>query len=347
MTDGQWERLVGAVRGEAPGDEPLAAFIVDSPWLPGWRGISILDYLAGDEAWFAANRAAVEAFPAAALLPGFWAEYGMCTEPSAFGARCSFPEDEFPFARPLAASIEELDGLEDPDPSRDGLLPLVIKRMLWARPRMEAIGHSYRFAVSRGPLNIASFLLGVTEFLTAMKTEPERVHRLLARVTSFICRWLTLQRERFPSIDGLLVLDDIVGFIGEEDFREFALPCLSEIFSPPASIKLFHNDADCAASVRYYSGMGVNLYNPGIQLGIGELLRRSGGSLGILGSIPPRDVLASASPGEVEAAVARQLRELPAGARVIHSCAGGMPPGVRTESIDAFLRGLSPGRAKN
>jgi len=25
------------------------------------------------------------------FLPGFWSEYGMCTEPSAFGARCSFP----------------------------------------------------------------------------------------------------------------------------------------------------------------------------------------------------------------------------------------------------------------
>ena len=30
------------------------------------------------------------------FLPGFWAEYGMCTEPSAFGAKLVWTEDDFP-----------------------------------------------------------------------------------------------------------------------------------------------------------------------------------------------------------------------------------------------------------
>jgi uroporphyrinogen-III decarboxylase len=339
MNDRQWDALRGAVSGG--GGRPTAAFIIDSPWLPNWRGASIIDYFGSDELWFEANRAATLRFPGAAFLPGFWAEYGMCTEPSAFGAKCVFPENEFPYAKPIIRRDEEIDSLEEPDPAKDGLLPFVLRRMEWARPRMEAIGHSFRFSVSRGPLNVAGFLMGMTEFLVALKTEPERVKRLLGTITSFLGKWHALQRERFPTIDGIMILDDIVGFIGEEDFKEFALPYLSELYAPPASVKLFHNDADCAASVKYYPDMGINLYNPGTQLSIAEIVERTAGRLTLLGSIPPRDVLAACSPEEVEAAARAQEAALPPLARLVRSCAGGMPPGVRSENIDAFLKGVA------
>jgi uroporphyrinogen decarboxylase len=63
----------------------------------------------------------------------------------------------------------------------------------------------------------------------------------------------------------------------------------------------------------------------------------SGGKLPILGSIPPRDVLAVATPAEIAKAVAEQKASLPPNARVMHSCAGGVPPGVPSANIQAFL----------
>jgi uroporphyrinogen decarboxylase len=304
----------------------------------------MLDYFGGDEAWFEANKAAIERFPDAAFIPGFWAEYGMCTEPSAFGAKCVFPENEFPYAKAIVPAadeeLESLDSIEEPDPSKDGLLPFVVRRMKWAEPRMKAIGHSFRFSISRGPLNVASFLMGVTPLMIAMKTEPEKTQRLLAKITSFLRRWHELQRSLFPSIDGIMVLDDIVGFIGEEDFAEFALPYMKELFAPKASVKLFHNDAECASSVKYYPEIGINLYNPGIQMPMAEIYEKTGGKLALLGAIPPRDVLAALGPTDVSAAVRAQESALPAGARLVRSCAGGMPPGVSSENLDAFLESV-------
>ncbi len=335
MTDTQWTALREVIEGRRK--KPLAAFIIDSPWLPNWQGRTILDYFASDATWFEANKAAIEAFPDAVFLPGFWAEFGMCTEPSAFGARCSFPENEFPYAHPVIRRIEDIDDLAEPYPEKDGLLPFVLKRMEYAQPRMEALGHRFRFSISRGPLNIASFLMGTTEFLIALKTESERAHRLLRVITSFLSRWHETQRRRFPSIQGIMVLDDIVGFIGEGDFREFAMPYMKELYAPDLPVKLFHNDADCASSVALYSGIGINLYNPGIQHSLAELHGLSGGKLAFLGSIPPRDVLAAASPEAVASALRLQLASVPPGARVVHSCAGGMPPGVGSENLRAFL----------
>ena len=98
MTDKQWKELLEVISGARQGRPPVG-FIVDSPWLPNWYGIDILDYFTNEDLWFEANRKAIETFPEVTFLPGFWSEFGMCTEPSAFGAKCVFPRNEFPFAR--------------------------------------------------------------------------------------------------------------------------------------------------------------------------------------------------------------------------------------------------------
>lgn len=76
-----------------------------------------------DQQWI--NLKAIHTFPDAIFLPGFWAEYGMCSEPSAFGARTSFPQNEFPHAFPTIQSPEEITSLVVPDPAKDGLGPLM------------------------------------------------------------------------------------------------------------------------------------------------------------------------------------------------------------------------------
>ncbi len=336
MTDNQWDELVAVLNG-APRTRPTIGFIIDSPWLPNWFGIDILDYFTNQDLWFEANRKAIETFPEVTFLPGFWSEFGMCTEPSAFGAKCVFHQNEFPFAEKVIREVAQIDDLVEPNPATDGLLPFMLNRLKSVRPRLEDMGHKIRFSVSRGPLNIATFLMGTTEFLMALKTDPDRAHKLLRVITSFLKKWHALQRETFPSIDGMFLLDDIVGFIGGEDFKEFGLPYFKEIYADGGTVKFFHNDAQCAKSIACYPEIGINLYNPGIFNTLAELRQMSANRLTILGNIPPRDVLAKGSPADVRAAVQKLLSETPDRSKLILSCAGGMPPGVSTENIAAFI----------
>ena len=336
MTDHQWTELLAVIAGE-PRERPPVGFIIDCPWLPNWAGRDILDYFTSEDLWFAAHRKALEAFPEVSFLPGFWSEFGMCTEPSAFGAKCVFHRNEFPFADKVILGVAQIDDLAEPDPATDGLLPFMLNRLRSTQPRIEAMGHKIRFSVSRGPLNIATFLMGTTEFLMALKMDPERAHKLLRMITSFLKKWHTLQRETFPSIDGIFMLDDIVGFIGEEDFREFGLPYFKDLYAAEAAVKFFHNDAKCEKSIGFYPEIGINLYNPGIFNTLDDLRRLAGRPLAILGNIPPRDVLAKGTPAEVGAAVKRLLAGTADKSRLILSCAGGMPPGVSTENVRAFI----------
>jgi uroporphyrinogen-III decarboxylase len=336
MTDQQWAVLMRTIKGEVVAPLPMG-FIIDSPWLPNWYGATILDYFSNDDIWLSANLKALREFPDVMFLPGFWSEYGMCTEPSAFGVRCTFPRNEFPHAHKVALSEQDIDSLPSPDPRTDGLLPLVLNRLRLAQPRIEEAGHKIRFAVARGPLNIASYLMGTVEFLTMLMLDPAKTERLIRKITLFLKRWLDLQRETFPSIDGIFLLDDIIGFLGEAEFRTFGLPAFKELFTTDVSVRFLHNDAQCRVSAPSLPEMNVNLFNMGFDISLNELKGLTRNSVTLLGNIPPRDVLASGTPPEVQRATTELIHSLRDKSRVIMSCGGGMPPGVDSQNIAAFI----------
>jgi uroporphyrinogen-III decarboxylase len=336
MNDKEWNTLVSVIRGETLPALPTG-FIIDSPWLPNWAGNSLLDYFTDERIFLENNFKAIQTFPKTMFLPGFWAEYGMCTEPSAFGAVSVWEENEFPFAKKILRSPADVERLEKPNARRDGLLPFAIKRLKKLRPEIEKSGHKIRFAVARGPLNIATFLMGVTEFMTALKTDPELMHRLLAITTDFLVDWIAYQRECFPTIDGILLLDDIVGFISRRDFEIFALPYLKRAFSVDVTIKFFHNDAPCKACAPLLPEIGINLLNFGFQHTLTDMKNWTGNKITLLGNIHTREVMAAGTPADVTRSVVEMIKALEDRSHLIVSCGGGMPPGVPTENIEALI----------
>jgi len=336
MTDTQWNELKAVVHGELLSPLPVG-FIIDSPWLPNWYGISILDYFSNDQLWLDANLKAINDFPEAMFLPGFWAEYGMCGEPSAFGARSAFPVNEFPHAFPCIFNPEKIRNLDAPDPEKDGLGPLMLNRLKLNEPRIEEAGHRIRFSVSRGPLNIASYLMGTTDFMMALMTHPAESHLLIRKITDYLQGFHDHQKEMFPSIEGILMLDDIIGFISQDQFMEFGLPYFKELYDRDLPIRFLHNDASCMESVQFLPEMGVNIFNMGFDTDLNQLKDLTRNQVTMLGNIPPRDVLASGSPGEVREATQNLLKSLKDHSRVVFSVGGGMPPGVSSENLAIFI----------
>jgi uroporphyrinogen decarboxylase len=274
-------------------------------------------------------------------MPGFWSEFGMCTEPSAFGSRLIFLEHNLPHAEKIINDISEAGSLPDPNVKTDGLLPFMINRLKNCESVIKHADHQIRFAIARGPLNIASFLMGTTEFMMALALDPSGSHLLLKKITRFICDWLSWQKECFPSIDGILILDDIIGFVGENEFSEFVLPNFKQIFSSiDAKIKFLHNDADGLITARNLKEMGANVFNFSFNHSLEEIRKLSGPDIVLVGNIPPRDIMAAGTPGQVEEAVKKTMEETQNHDSIIWSVGGGMPPDVRDENIEAFLRAV-------
>lgn len=337
MTGEQWKQLVSVIKGEVVEPMPVG-FIIDSPWLPGWAGISTLDYFTNEQTWFEANLKAIKQFPDIMFLPGFWSEFGMCTEPSAFGSKSTWHESDLPFADKIIKDIKSVGDINKPDPKTDGMLPFVLNRLKHYESRIEQEGHAIRFAVARGPLNIASFLMGTTEFLMAIRTDPNETKVLLDMVTDFIIDWLRLQIETFPSTDGVFILDDIVGFMGDEDFRQSALPYLKRIYQAvDVTVKFFHNDAPGLVCAPYLEEIGINLFNFSFEHGLDEMKKLTNNKVTLLGNIPPRDVLSMGTPEDVRNSVKAALDSVGDKSRIVMSCGGGIPQEVSTGNIEAFF----------
>ena len=340
MRNSSWDDLIKMINGEKLNYRPVG-FIIDSPWIPGWYGISKVDFYSSDDLWLKSNLKAVNTFPEVWFMPGFWSEYGMCTEPSAFGSRMIFLENNLPHAERVLTDISEADRLPQPNVKTDGLLPFMISRLKNNEEAIKKADHQVRFAVARGPLNIASFLMGTTEFMMGLALNPDGSHKLLKRITDFICDWVAWQKECFPSIDGVLILDDIIGFVGEEEFSEFVLPYFKRIFScTGARVRFLHNDADGLITAKFLNEMGVNMFNFSFQHTLGEIRELTGIEVILVGNIPPRDVLAAGTPVQVHNAVKQAFGEIHDHVRIIWSVGGGMPPEVNDENIRAFINAV-------
>jgi len=340
MTDGQWEALLRIIDGQLL--EPLpVGFLVDGPWITGINNIGLMDYFTDNRLWLEANLQAVQRFPDVLWIPGFWAEFGMISNPPSFGAKRIWPGDGFPTCETVLRDCADIPRLDQPDVRTDGLLPFIIQRLEQSRSAIEGAGHRIRFATSHGPLTIASYLLGHTEFFMACRTDPDAIHQLLRTTTRFAVDWLHYQKEKFPSIDGVLVLEDFMGFVGEQDFREFVLPYMTEILgSLQVTVRFLHNDAFGLITARYLKAMGVNLFNFSFEHDFNEIRQLAGDDVTLLGNIPPRDVLGLGTCEDIRESVTQLVGSISERRRVILSAGGFTPAQFSADKIAAFCNAV-------
>ena len=346
MTDKEWSGLLAFLGGEAKRRVP-AGLIVDSPWISGYCGVDTVDYYSDPDIWLSCQDKVRSDFPELLLLPGDWVEFGMASEPSSFGCPVRFYHDQTVGIGHLITSAEELEELDDlpvPDPKRDGLMPLALSKIRRLRGPLMERGRRMRIVAARGPRNLAGFLMTIPEFCVAVKTDPDRVCRLLDKTTELVVRWLEAQAEAAGEIGGILLLDDICGFFSEEEYLEFAHPRLKRIFDHfSVPVKMFHNDnfGNRYTTFPHIADLGVNLFNFSFQADLGEAAKLLGPKVAILGNLPPLELLTRGTPDEIAEAVNAQLENKPEYCRLMLSAGGGASPGMPKENLRAMLEALS------
>ncbi len=338
MTAEQWDGFKAAAltgRTGKKGGVP-AALIIDSPWIPGFAGITHMDYYTMPDAWLKANLEVEARFPGMTFLPGFYVEYGMTAEPSAFGAVTVWEECGTPSVRPVMADISNVARLQVPDPRTDGLMPSVLNYYKHAEKTLAETGRHIRMVSARGPFAIAGHLRGVTELMIDIKLNPKPARQLLDITTQTVIAWLKAQASVLAGVEGILVMDDIVGFLSPDDYREFAHPLLTKIFAAfPDLVKVYHNDARTDHILEGLAETGFHVFNFSYNHDIGDVKRRIGDKVRLLGNVPPLDVLVNGRPEEV-AASAKACMEKTGGEGIILSAGGCVSIGTPAGNIDAL-----------
>lgn len=337
MRDAHWELIRKLAAGEVVFPPPVA-LIVDSPWIPGYTGVSTIDYLTIPEIWLEANLKVMRDFPDIIFLPGFWVELGMAAEPSAFGCRVQFFADKTPNVHPRYKNIEDLAGIKVPNPRTDGLLPLILSQYRYLEPRVKDAGYHIKVVAARGPFATAGHVMGISEFLMSLKLKPRQAHEVISMLTRFTIQWLQAQAESLSEVEGIMLLDDIVGFISEKDYLEFAHPYYKEIFeSFPGAVKMFHDDMDNMAPYPYLQDWGLDIFNHTHLFDLPSVREKVGANLCLMGNVPPLDVLVKGTREQVYQSAMMCLNAAVNNGPLLLSAGGGVSPGTPAENIRALV----------
>jgi uroporphyrinogen decarboxylase len=334
-----WQDFLVAARGGRPERVPVA-LIVDSPWLPGFAGLHTLDFFLDTRAWLTTQLELLERFPEVVFLPGFWVEYGMANEPSAFGARVLWHPDQPPGIRSLELPPSEWAGLPRPDPETDGLMPLALRRI----ERLEQGGelpepHRIRIVAARGPLAVAAHVLGMLPFLEATALEPEATATALGIFTDTVIAFLRAQLARLREPLGVLVLDDLPGLLSPVAFDAIALPCLQRVFDAfPGLLRIYHNDTPCPHLLSRLGQLHCEVWNFSHEMDVAAVRHAVGPRLALLGNVAPLDTLVRGTPEQVYAEARACVGKVAEGGGFILSAGGGASPGMPAANLDALVR---------
>ncbi len=333
-----WQGFLLAARGGEPTRIPVA-LIVDSPWLPGFLGMDTLDFYLDTAAWLEGLLRVEERFPDVAFVPGFWVEYGMANEPSAFGAPVVWRHDAPPSMRPVRLPPEDWAKLAPPDPETDGLMPLVLRRLEHLERGGLPLPHQIRFVAARGPLAVASHVLGASTFLEATASEPEAACDALEAFTGTVIAFLRAQLARLREPLGVLVLDDVAGLLSPAGFEVMALPYLQQVFDAfPGLVRIYHNDTPCPHLLPQIAGLHCEVWNFSHETDIARVKQVVGTQMALMGNVAPLDLLVRGTPEQVYEAARTCIEKAAPGGRFVLSAGGGLSPGTRAEHIDALVR---------
>jgi uroporphyrinogen decarboxylase len=333
-----WERFLKAARLEQPDQVPVA-LIVDSPWLPGYAGIDTRDYFLFPELWLKTNLELLARFPEAIWIPGFWVEFGMAAEPSAFGCKMRFYSDRPPSIEPVVADLTFWQEADPVDPTEDGLMPLALRLYHQMDQRLQAEGLGIHMVAARGPLTTASWLAGISPLMEGLAAQPEQASRVLQTVTTSLIRWLEAQLETLRQPQGILLLDDLVGMVSRRTYQSLVEPHLKRIFEHFAGlVRIYHNDTPCPHLLESLSQAGFDVFNFSHETDIALAKQKMGGRTALMGNVAPLDLGVRGTPEQVYAAAKDCLDKAAPGGGLILSFGGGVSPGALPENIDALLQ---------
>jgi hypothetical protein len=229
--------LIGYTGPKLRGAKPVvsALFSTDGP-------DSVRDRLLDPEKFLAAQLAEIEGQLALRgdFVPALCPTLGVVSIPSAFGCEVVWWERDFPAVRPAIQDPEQVWDLRPPAIT-DGQLGRVLDYTRYFRERTDG-AYPIRVTDIQGPLDSAALILGHNTFMSALRTHPREIHRLLEMVTDLTIAFVRAQRQAaggdfvpalfqpwMPDGWGLSVSNDECVMISRRHHDEYALPYLNRL----------------------------------------------------------------------------------------------------------------------
>lgn len=261
----------------------------------------------------------------------------LSVEAECFGATVSISENEVPTVKGcLIKDMKDAQALEIPavGSKRTQLYIDAIKKAT------KEITDRPVFSGMIGPFSLAARLLEVSEIMTLCYEDPDMVHLVLEKCTSFLVDYAKAYKA--AGADGIMMAEPVAGLLSPLLEEEFSAPYVKRVVDAVQDdnfIVIYHNCGDNVPKMlKSILSIGAAAYHFGNAVDIeNDILARVPDNILVMGNIDPAGVLCMGTPEGVKKTTRSLLERCAKYPNFVLSSGCDIPPMTSWENIDAFF----------
>ena len=296
-------------------------------------GITVRELISDSDLQAQGMKAVAEKTQAAAAVSFM----DLSVEAECFGATVHVFDDEVPTVKGrLVNDMDEAEALEIPAVG-SGRTHLYIDAITKATA---LITDRPVFAGMIGPFSLAARLLDVSEIMMDCYDDPDMVHLILDKVTSFLVEYAKAYKA--AGAHGIMIAEPVAGLLSPVLEEEFASPYLKRIVDAVQDdnfVVIYHNCGDnvpkmldsilSTGAAAYHFGNVVDMET--------DIIANVPSDVVVMGNIDPSGVLRMGTPESVKEATLSLLRRCSKYPNFVLSSGCDIPPMTPWENINAFF----------
>ncbi len=283
---------------------------------------------------FEAIRELNESYPADACT----AIMDLTVEAEAFGAEIVFPEHEVPsVTKRLVSDYASVQALEVPGLDKGRVQEYLKANRLTAA----AIPSKPVFAGCIGPYSLAGRLYDMTELMMAAYTEPDTAVLLLEKCTEFLIRYC--RAIKATGVNGVIMAEPAAGLLSNEDCALYSSRYVKQIVEQvqdDSFMIVLHNCGNTGHCTGAMLETGAKGYHFGEKADILEALQQCPSDVLVMGNLSPVELFKMSTPEQLGKATQEMLDATSSFRNYVLSSGCDVPPGVSSESIEAFYKAI-------
>ncbi len=298
-------------------------------------GITVRELINDSELQAEGMRLVAERVPSSASV----SLMDLSVEAEAFGSTIRVSDDEVPAViGSIVHSEEEAEALNIPrvGAARTGIY---IEAM---RKACQRISDRPVLAGVIGPYSLAGRLMDVTEIMYACYDEPETVHLVLEKVTSFLIEYINAYKA--AGADGVVMAEPLAGLLNPALAEAFSCKYVKQIIDAVTTdefILIYHNCGNATvAMAKELAAMGADAYHFGNAISMADMLAVFPADIPCMGNIDPAGQFRNGTPESIYSATKALMAECGHHRNFIISSGCDIPPASKWENIDAFFKAV-------
>lgn len=297
-------------------------------------GKTVMDVISSGKEQFQCINALAERYPTEAAV----IIMDLSVEAEAFGSRIKFSENEVPtVVGKIISGMEDAEKLKIPK-AGDGRTSVYLEVAKIAAGNIESkpvlAGHI-------GPFSLAGRLMDMTEIMISMMEEPEIVHIVLEKCTSFLVEYC--KAFKAAGANGVIIAEPAAGLLPPDKSVEFSSNYVKRIVDAVQDetfVVILHNCGNTVKLVDSMVSTGAKGLHFGNAVKMTDIMPQVPADRIAFGNVDPAGVFKNGTVEEMTERVGKLLEEMKPYRNYVLSSGCDVPPGTSLDNVNAFYGAL-------